>query len=60
MKLEDVADKAKVCVASVSRALNGRGQLRRSIRSHVVKVVREPNRYSHLLARSLAKRESQG
>lgn len=58
MKLRDIAVKAKVSVATVSRVLNESGLVKRSTRTRVLGVVRELNYHQNLLARSLAKGEN--
>jgi LacI family transcriptional regulator len=58
MKLEDVAAKAKVSVATVSRVLSDRGMAKKSTRTRVLKAVRELNYHPNVLARALAKGEN--
>jgi LacI family transcriptional regulator len=58
MRLRDIAVKAKVSVATVSRVLNESGLVKRSTRTRVLGVVRELNYHQNLLARSLAKGEN--
>jgi DNA-binding LacI/PurR family transcriptional regulator len=58
MQLRDVAVKAKVSVATVSRVLNESGLVKRSTRTRVLRLVRELNYHQNLLARSLAKGEN--
>jgi DNA-binding LacI/PurR family transcriptional regulator len=58
MRLRDVAVKAKVSVATVSRVLNDSGPVKRSTRTRVLRVARELHYYQNLLARSLAKGEN--
>ena len=58
MKLEDVAAKAKVSIATVSRVLNDRGLAKKSTRTRVLRVVRELNYHPNVLARALAKGEN--
>src|SRR6266404_735818 len=54
MKLEDVARKANVSTATVSRVLNGLGPIKNSTRKRVLKVVRELKYRPNLHARTLA------
>jgi len=58
MRLRDIAVKAKVSVATVSRVVNESGLVKRSTRTRVLGVVRELNYHQNLLARSLAKGEN--
>jgi DNA-binding LacI/PurR family transcriptional regulator len=58
MRLRDVAVRAKVSVATVSRVLNESGLVKRSTRTRVLGVVRELNYHQNLLARNLAKGEN--
>jgi len=58
MKLRDVAVRAKVSVATVSRVLNDSELVKRSTRTRVLRLVRELNYHQNLLARSLAKGEN--
>src|SRR5882724_1360964 len=54
MKLEDVARKANVSTATVSRVLNGLGPIKSSTKKRVLKVVRELKYRPNLHARTLA------
>jgi DNA-binding LacI/PurR family transcriptional regulator len=54
MNLEDVAKKAKVSTATVSRVLNEVGLVKTSTRARVLKAVRELNYHPNLHARTLA------
>ena len=58
MRLRDIAVKAKVSVATVSRVLNDSGLVKRSTRTRVLRVARELNYHQNLLARNLAKGEN--
>jgi len=58
MKLRDVAVRAKVSVATVSRVLNDSELVKSSTRTRVLRLVRELNYHQNLLARSLAKGEN--
>ncbi len=58
MRLRDVAVKAKVSVATVSRVLNESELVKRSTRTRVLRVVRELGYHQNLLARNLAKGEN--
>ncbi len=52
--LEDVARKAKVSTATVSRVLNDVGLVKAATRSRVLKAIKELNYYPNLHARTLA------
>ena len=54
MKLQDVADKANVSTATVSRVLNGLGPIKSSTRKRVLKAVRDLKYRPNLHARALA------
>ncbi|HOL70160.1 MAG TPA: LacI family DNA-binding transcriptional regulator [Bryobacteraceae bacterium] len=54
MNLEDVAKRAKVSTATVSRVLNDVGLVKSSTRARVLKAVRELNYHPNLHARTLA------
>ncbi|MGE5571191.1 MAG: LacI family DNA-binding transcriptional regulator [Rhodospirillales bacterium] len=54
MNLEDVAKRAKVSTATVSRVLNDIGLVKSSTRARVLKAVRELNYHPNLHARTLA------
>jgi DNA-binding LacI/PurR family transcriptional regulator len=54
MNLEDVAKRAKVSTATVSRVLNDVGLVKTSTRARVLKAVRELNYHPNLHARTLA------
>jgi DNA-binding LacI/PurR family transcriptional regulator len=58
MKLRDIAAKAKVSVATVSRALNDPRLVEERTRARVLKAVREAHYYPNVLARCLAKGEN--
>jgi LacI family transcriptional regulator len=58
MKLRDIAAKARVSVATVSRVLSDRGHVKKSTRTRVLKLVREAHYHPNLLARCLAKGEN--
>ena len=58
MRIRDVAVKAKVSVAAVSRVLNESGLVKRSTRTRVLGVVHELNYHQNLLARNLATGEN--
>jgi LacI family transcriptional regulator len=58
MNLRDVAVKAKLSVATVSRVLNESGLVKTSTRTRVLRVVRELGYHQNLLAKSLAKGEN--
>ncbi len=58
MRLRDVAVKAKVSIATVSRVLNESGLVKRSTRTRVLGLVRELGYHQNLLARNLAKGEN--
>lgn len=54
MKLEDVARRAKVSIATVSRVLNNTGPVKNSTRARVQKAVRELKYHPNIHARTLA------
>ncbi|MGB7591843.1 MAG: LacI family DNA-binding transcriptional regulator, partial [Terriglobia bacterium] len=54
MKLEDVAKRAKVSVATVSRALNETGPVRNTTKARVLKVVQDLKYHPNIHARTLA------
>lgn len=54
MKLEDVAARAKVSIATVSRVLNNTGPVKNSTRARVLKAVRELKYHPNIHARTLA------
>ncbi len=54
MNLQDVAKKAHVSIATVSRVLNNVGPVKKSTRARVLKVVSELHYHPNLHARSLA------
>lgn len=58
MKLRDVAAKARVSTATVSRVLNDGGLAKKSTRTRVLRAVRELNYHPNVLARALAKGEN--
>jgi len=58
MKLRDIAAKAKVSVATVSRVLNDPGRVKERTRTRVLKAMREVHYYPNALARCLAKGEN--
>ena len=58
MKLKDMAAKAKVSVATVSRVLNDPGRVKERTRTRVLKAMREFHYYPNALARCLAKGEN--
>ncbi len=54
MKLEDVAHRAKVSIATVSRVLNKAGSVKNSTRARVLKVIQELKYHPNIHARTLA------
>lgn len=54
MKLEDVAKRAKVSIATVSRVVNNTGPVKNSTRARVLKAVRELKYHPNIHARTLA------
>jgi LacI family transcriptional regulator len=58
MKLEQVARRARVSTATVSRVLNDKGRVKSSTRTRVLKAVEELNYQPNLHARSLAAGQS--
>lgn len=56
--IKDVARRAKVSVASVSRALNGSGRVGAETRERILRVVRELHYTPHAAARSLSTRRT--
>src|SRR5690242_14049326 len=54
MKLEEVAKRANVSTATVSRVLNDVGQVKKSTRARVLKAAEELKYHPNLLARTLA------
>jgi LacI family transcriptional regulator len=54
MKLEEVARRARVSMATVSRVLNDKARVKASTRARVLKAVEELNYHPNLHARSLA------
>lgn len=58
MNLEEVARRAKVSTATVSRVLNNSGQVRNSTRARVLKAAKELNYHPNLQARDLAEGKS--
>jgi len=58
MKLEDVAKRAKVSIATVSRVLNEVGPVRNTTKARVLKVVQDLKYHPNIHARSLARGRS--
>ncbi len=58
MNLDEVARRAKVSTATVSRVLNNSGQVKNSTRTRVLKVAEELNYHPNLHARNLAEGKS--
>jgi LacI family transcriptional regulator len=58
MNFRDIASKAKVSVATVSRVVNDPGLVKERTRTRVLKSMREVHYYPNLLARCLAKGEN--
>ncbi len=56
--IKEIAEKAKVSIATVSRALNNHPKVSAVTREHILKISRELNYKPNLTARSLAKKES--
>ncbi|MGA2611802.1 MAG: LacI family DNA-binding transcriptional regulator, partial [Terriglobia bacterium] len=54
MKLEDVANRAKVSIATVSRVLNEVGPVRNTTKARVLKVVQDLKYHPNIHARTLA------
>ena len=54
MNLQDVAKKARVSIATVSRVLNNAGPVKNSTRARVLKIVEELKFHPNLYARTLA------
>ena len=54
MKLEDVAKRAKVSIATVSRVLNNAGPVRNTTKSRVLKAVQDLKYHPNIHARTLA------
>jgi len=54
MKLEDVAKRARVSIATVSRVLNNAGPVRNTTRARVLKAVKELKYHPNIHARALA------
>ncbi len=54
MNLQDVAERAQVSIATVSRVLNNAGPVKKSTRARVLRVVAELNYHPNLHARTLA------
>jgi LacI family transcriptional regulator len=54
MKLEDVARRARVSIATVSRVLNNAGPVKNSTRARVLKAIRELKYHPNIHARQLA------
>jgi DNA-binding LacI/PurR family transcriptional regulator len=54
MKLEDVAKRARVSIATVSRVLNNAGPVKNTTRARVLKAIRELKYHPNIHARTLA------
>lgn len=54
MKLEDVANRARVSIATVSRVLNDTGPVKNTTRARVLKAVRDMKYHPNIHARTLA------
>jgi LacI family transcriptional regulator len=58
MKLEDVAKRAKVSIATVSRVVNNSGPVKSATRARILKVIQEVKYHPNLHARTLAEGRS--